>query len=121
MASFHKKSGFSLVEMLVYISILSIVSLLVIHTILSFAKSYRELGVLRVVEHSGMDSMERMTREIRAATSITAANSTLGASPGVLILVSTVGGISTTTKFYVQNGTLKVDVNGVYSEHRIWW
>ncbi len=106
--------GYSLVEMIIYLAILSIVSVLILNTLLSFTESYRTLAVLRVVEHSGIDSMERMTRDIRSAYGVDLPNSTFGTSPGVLTLNSTISGASKTTKFYVQNGTLKVDVNGAY-------
>lgn len=103
--------GFTLIEALVYIALLVAISLLMVNTILSFTDSYRKLGALRIAEHAGADAMQRMVRDIRAAASVDAANSTLGSTPGVLTLTNT----GTTTKFYVQNGTLRVDVNGTYS------
>ena len=107
--------GYSLVEMIIYVSILSIISLLAINTILSFGPSYHALLAYRSAENSGIVSIERMSRDIRSANSVNTGNSTLGTSPGVLTLVSTSNGISTTTKFYLQNNILKVDVNGAYS------
>ena len=109
------KSGYSLVEMLIYVAILTIVSILVVNTILSFTRSYRDLEALRVVEHSGIDSMERMTRDIRAATGVDIGNSVFNTSPGVLTIVTTANSVSTTTKFYLDNGVLKVDINGTLS------
>lgn len=103
------KKGFSLIEMLIYISILAVIFVLVVQTVLSYTGSYRNLGALRAAEHTGIDAMERITREIRGATSA----STLTA--GELTLTTTSNGVSTTTRFYVQNSVLKVDVNGVYS------
>src|SRR5438128_596462 len=100
-----RKSGYSLVEMILYIAILSLFSVTVLNTILSFTQTYRTLSALRAIDHDGLDSMERMTRDIRTASSVDVGNSTLGSSPGVLTLVATANGISTTTKFYVQSGT----------------
>jgi prepilin-type N-terminal cleavage/methylation domain-containing protein len=107
--------GFSLVEMIIYVSILAIISVVVVNTILSFTGSYRDLRALRALDHASIGAMERMTRDIRASSSVTTAQSTLGSSPGALTLVATSGGVSTTTKFYIQNGVLRVDVNSVYS------
>ena len=101
-------------EMLVYVGILVIISLLLINTVFTFSQSYRGLSALRLAEHSGIDSMERMTRDIRQASSVDSSHSTFGGTAGVLTLVSTSGGFSTTTKFYLSNSILKVDVNGVY-------
>jgi type II secretory pathway pseudopilin PulG len=109
------QKGYSLVEMVIYAALLTIISLVVVRTVLSFTQSYRRIAALRFAENSGISAMERMTREIRGATSVVSASSTLAASPGVLTLVAGSGSISTTTKFYTQSGTMKVDVNGAYS------
>ncbi len=115
MYKFRKKSGYSLVEMVIYIAILSFVSFVVISMLLSFTNSYRTVTALRITEQSGIDSMERMTRDIRGAADVDTVNSTFGTSPGVLTVQSNLNGVlSTTTKFYVQGGILKVDVNGAY-------
>jgi len=108
------EKGYSLVEMIIYVSILSIISVVLVNTTLSFTTSYRDLRALRNIDHSAIDVMERMTRDIRSATSIDTLNSTLGSNPGVLVLVKTNGAVSTTTRFYLDNGTAKVDLNGVY-------
>ncbi len=109
-----KNKGYSLVEMLIYVAILSLISIVIINMLLSFTKSYRVVTALRLAEHSGIDSIERVTRDIRGATTVDSANSTLGTSPGVLTLNSTVNGTPTITKYYVQNGILEIDVNGSY-------
>ncbi len=115
MKTLTKNRGYSLVEMVIYIAILSFIALIVIEMLLSLTTSYRLVTALRVTEQSGIDSMERMTRDIRQAASVDTGNSTLGTSPGVLTLQSNLNGVlSTTTKFYVQSGVLKVDVNGSY-------
>lgn len=106
--------GYTLVEMIIYVALMSVISLLIVNTVLSFTKSYRNVLTLRTVESSALDTLERMSRDIRGATSIDTANSTLGTSPGVLTLIQTTASVSTTTKYYVQSGVLKVDVNGTY-------
>ncbi|MFZ2521967.1 MAG: hypothetical protein WAX44_02165 [Minisyncoccia bacterium] len=114
LASKIKNQGYSLVEIIFYVSILSLFFVIIVNSIISFTRPYREILSLRLVERSALDSMERMTRDIRGATSIDASNSTLDTSPGVLTLISTYDSISTTTKFYLDSGVLKVDVNGIY-------
>ncbi len=110
----NMKKGYSLVEMILYISLLSIFTVIIINSLLSFTQPYRTLLALRIVDDTGINGMERMTRDIRAASIVDVTNSVLGSDPGVLSLVATANGVSTTTKFYVQNQTLKVNVNGVY-------
>ncbi len=109
------KKGYTLVEMVIYVSVMSIVTLLIVNTVLTFSKSYKEINALRIVDGSAIDSMERISREVRGSVSVDTVNSTLGSNPGVLTLIQSSGSQSTTTKFYVESGTLKVDVNGVYS------
>ena len=106
--------GYSLAEMIIYIAILSIVSILVINTVLSFTRGYRDVMALRMIDHSSLDVMERITRDIRSATQIDNVNSVFGTNPGVLMLVSTVNGVSTVTKFYLEKGIIKLDINGSY-------
>ncbi len=109
-----KKSGFSLIEMVIYVSILSVISIFIVNMLISLTSTYRTVVALRSAENSGILAMERMSRDIRASTSINLGQSTLANSPGVLTLITTSGVISTTTKYYVDQGMLKVDVNGVY-------
>ena len=111
---FKNNKGYSMVELLIYVSLMAVIILVVVNTVISFTKTYKEVGALRAVEHSANDAMERMTRDIRAASTITNAYSTLGTSPGVLTIVATANTVSTTTKFYIQNNILKMDINGVY-------
>ena len=114
MSKNSKKFGYTLVEMIVYVAVISLISLVIVNTTLSFSRSYRHLQALRIVDDSGSGAMERMTRDIRAASTIDVANSTLGSSPGVLTVIATANSISTTTKFYLQNNIAKADVNGSY-------
>jgi type II secretory pathway pseudopilin PulG len=114
MYSANLKKGYTLIETVIYVAILSIIYFLVVSTLLSFSSSYRNVVALRIVDNSGTNSMERMTREVRGAGAVDIINSTLGSSPGALTIISTSNGISTTTKFYLQNGIIKMDINGAY-------
>ncbi len=108
-------SAFSLIEMLVYISILAVIFILVVSTTLSFTSSYRMLAALRAADHAGIDALEPMTRAIRAAGSVLTTQSVLGSNPGTLALYEAHNGDSTTTQFNLQNGVVEmaVTVNGV--------
>ena len=99
--------GFTLIEMLVYIAILSIIAVVVINSMLSLKDSYINFKVSRNVTIAALSSIDRMTREIRLADTITG-TSTFDVHPGVLGL--SFGG-STTTEFYLNEGTLKISEN----------
>lgn len=107
--------GYSIVEIVFYVAILSLFFIIIINSIISFTRPYRQILALRLVERSGLEAMERITRDIRYANTIDTGNSTLDSHPGVLTISSTYNSVSTTTKFYLDSGVIKVDVNGAYS------
>lgn len=104
--------GFSLIEMLVYVSVMTVIFLIVVQTVLLFTSSYHRLTALRTLDHSASDSMERMTRDIRNATSVDALNSVFGGTTGSLSVVANLNSVSTTTKFYLVSQALDVSING---------
>jgi type II secretory pathway pseudopilin PulG len=106
----HAMAGFTLIEMLIYIALLVVIFLLVINTVMSFTRSYRELSALRAADQGGSDALERIVREIRDATGVDTTQSVLGTTTGTLFLVNN----ATTTKFYLQNNTVHLTVNGTY-------
>jgi Tfp pilus assembly protein PilW len=105
----NNKKGFTLVETIIYIGVAVMIFVVCISILVSFTKSYRTILALRVTESSAIDSLERMTHDIRSAGSVTSVSSS------TITLVSNHGGNSTTTMFYVQDssGRLIVNVNGV--------
>jgi hypothetical protein len=109
-----KSGGYSLVETIFYTAILSLFFVLIVNAIISFTRPYREILALRYLEQSALDSVERMTRDIREATAVDTTYSIFGTNPGVLIFTTTSGGTSTTTRYYLDTGVLKQDINSVY-------
>lgn len=107
MYSFLYKKGFSLVEMLIYVALLSVIFLLIVQTVLSFTGSYRQLAANRALEHTALKVMERITRDIRGASDVSV-------SSGTLTLIHSSNGVSTTTQFYLENQTVKMSINGTY-------
>lgn len=108
------KSGYSLVEMIIYVTLLTLVSFIVVQTILSFTSSYSDMTLMRKIEHSGLSAMERMTYSIRRAAVVDSINSSFVTSPGVLMLTHNLTTTPVNTKFYIDNGILKMDIGGVY-------
>jgi hypothetical protein len=96
--------------MIIYIAIVLIVLTLVITIAFSFTEPYQELGANRAAEHTAIVGLERMVRDIHAASDYDALQSSFATSTGILYL--TTG--ATTTRFYLSSGELRVDVNGVF-------
>jgi len=100
--------------MIIYAVILSILTIVTINSTSSIVRSFAEFRTARDLNSSATSLLERMTREIRAANGIDLAQSTLGANPGRLILLTKdVSGADTTVEFYVENNKLKIREGGV--------
>ena len=104
----------TLIEIVVYTAILFILTLVVVNVVIAMNRTYRTFTSLSTVETSAEVSLERMTREIRDATSVDTAQSTLGSSPGQLMLNTTdASGTATTIQFFTLGQTLRVKEAGV--------
>ncbi len=115
-----KKSqqGFSLIEMALYIAILSFMLVIIVSILVTMNKSIRQIKVVKSIENSGIFSMERIVREIRDAQNIVTASSTLSSTPGAtdpntLVVSATTGTSTRTVSFSVQGGLLHIKENGV--------
>lgn len=106
----NNKKGFMLAELVVYISILAVISVLVIGFILTMIKSFGRIKVAQLVDDSARNSLERISNEIRFAGSIRVASSTLGTNPGVLVLNTNnrTTGATTTLEFSLNNSMLRI-------------
>ncbi len=93
---FHK-TGVSLVEMLVYIALLTSVTTLVVNGLVTMSKSYTDLRLSKNITTSATTALSRMVYEIRQAQSVDATQSTFVTNPGQLTLNTTpASGVPTT-------------------------
>ncbi len=106
--------GYALPEVIVYLTLFVLMSVLVVNMLLTMSKAFSEIRANRDMTRSGSSMMERITREIQNAESIDTVNSTFGTSPGVLTLSGhNSSGTARTIKFSVSSGTVHVYENGV--------
>lgn len=109
MSEIKRQKGFSAVEMVIYISLVSLCLLLVVNLVIAMSSSYRTLSLSRIVADSASFSMERITREIRLAYDIDVAQSVFDASPGRIRLQSTdTNGYAQTVMFALEDGRINV-------------
>jgi Tfp pilus assembly protein PilW len=66
----NKKSGYSLVEIIVYLAIFTAISILVINSFIIILSSFETTNMNRKLLESGVVSMERISREIRQAQNV---------------------------------------------------
>ena len=100
-----KPAGFSLPEVIIYVALVVVLLVAVTGSLLSISRTAREIAAWQSLQAEGQAVMDRVTREIRAATSTDAA-SIFGTNPGRLSLAS--GGLSGTA---VGNTVFATDSN----------
>lgn len=98
-------AGLTLIEVLVYIAIFAVISVIVIQTILSANASFAGLRASKDINISAVSALDALAREIRAANSVNDTASVFGASPGALFLATT-NGASASVAFRVENDVL---------------
>ncbi len=96
--------GYSLVEMIFYISLFAILSLVIFNLMMTMTKSFKQISIKREITQSG-EIMERISREIRGAKKINA----VADVNGDLKLDSTDdAGASKSIEFLLQNNNLQI-------------
>ena len=78
------KSSFSLLEMLIYLSIVVVIGSILLNFTFSFLQSFSKTRVKREVLGNARLAMELMTADIKAANSVYSPTSTFGSNPGHL-------------------------------------
>ncbi|GMU73862.1 MAG: hypothetical protein AMXMBFR44_0610 [Candidatus Campbellbacteria bacterium] len=105
--------GFTLLEMVMYVAILSLTLVSVIAAISGVMRAYSSTQAQTRIGRAATFSLSRMTHEIRLADAADTLQSSFGSHPGILALTSSAP--ARTVRFYVENGTLKFDENGAYA------
>jgi len=101
--------GFSLIELLIYIALLSVIVVVVVSVLLSLTRAYGAFKVSQRINNSAITALERITRDSRNAESIDLANSTFDVHPGRLTLNTG----TMTIEIYLDGDVLKVREDGV--------
>jgi type II secretory pathway pseudopilin PulG len=108
------KKGFTIMEMIVYITISTVV---VSTAVVGIVRLNSELGryeATRILNNAGQTALERMVREVRAADNINRSGYIFGINPGVLKLNSTdvVTGDNKLVSFTIVSGIIELSDNG---------
>jgi len=104
--------GISLIEMVVYIGLLVLLLVAVLTIVVSIFGSYDDVQNKNKAVTSGEAAMERMSRDIRNAASVSGAGSVFDANPGDLRINTTdSAGNPMLIEFLVQDGALAVKEN----------
>lgn len=110
----NTQSGFTLFEMVVYVSLLVVVMIVVIQAIIVMMRSFADLRVARDVDQSATTAMEAIVDQLRSANSVDVGGSVLNSSNGDLVLnaLDDVGN-PTTIEFFLTGGAVHEKEGGV--------
>lgn len=107
--------GYTLVEMIVYVAVATILLLVMVQSALIMGNIHKRSRAFLDINAAALTAFSRFSRDIRKATSIDTVNSTLNASSGKLVLLMRkADGSNDTTVLYLSEAKVKVDENGVY-------
>ena len=115
-----KKAGFTLLEIVIYVGILGIISVLVINSILATSTSFAKSRVKRNLNAHAGEAVERILREVRLASGVNTGASTLGSHPGRLVLntvVSPTNSTAITREFFLSGSALILRETGTNDIH----
>lgn len=103
----HTRQGFTLVELMIYITIISIFLVSAIQFSVAVLQAGEKARIQTEVQQNARFAMERIRREIRTADDVNTGASTFGAHPGVLSLAHD-DVVSDPTIFDVSSGALRI-------------
>lgn len=105
------QKGFTLIETIVYVTLVSILVLVFVNFALDVVGTAQKSRVRQEVQQNARFAMERITQEIRAASSLNTGSSTFNSHPGVLSL-ATDDVLTDPIVFDVSGGVLRISEAG---------
>ncbi len=101
----RRNTGFTLVEMIIYIAFFALLSSLAVNATLVVMRSFYSLRLTQSINESATTALERMSREIRNAYDYDITQSLFSVNPGQLTLkTKDAMGANTTVRFYLSSG-----------------
>jgi len=101
--------GFALAEMIIYIAIMSVISVVIVSVVLTVLKSNTQSYTYNNIKNSAISVLEKIDRETKQAYNINSAQD------GLLVLDSKkTDGSDRQIRIYLDTGILKVDEDDVY-------
>lgn len=107
-----KQSGYSLLELVIYIALFALLSIVLIRSLITVMKTYATASQYRTLQNNGEIIMERITRETRLGSLITTSACPTN-SDSVTITQKDDSGNSQTVSFALSSGQLNLtDTDG---------
>ncbi len=112
----HYKKGITLMESIVYFSLLAILVSIVMTSLISLFKSYSYVQAEQDIETTAIQVFDKMTRDIKNANSVVIASSSFNVPQGAVAvtIASTTVSATETYRYYWENNTVKVSREATY-------
>lgn len=107
----HDTRGFSLIELIVYITIVSILAFVFVSFTIDLVGNSQRSRVKQDVQQNARHALDRMLQEIRSASAVNVGSSTFNSDPGVLSLATSAPATDPTV-FDVSGGVLRITQGG---------
>jgi type II secretory pathway pseudopilin PulG len=111
-----RKSGFTLVEMIMYLSLMAIITLVIVQSLVAVLKSNRGAFADINLRNAGYSAMEGMLREIYSSDSVTLASDELQMTQGTNIVKFATSTSATTTLYFYEGVGTPVSVGPLTSK-----
>ncbi|MCC6323275.1 hypothetical protein IT400_00605 [Candidatus Nomurabacteria bacterium] len=112
MKNVNLKSGYSIIEIIIYVAVFAIISIIVANAFVVLLSFFNQSRTNHDLLQNGNTALERMSHEIRIASAVKG-TSVFNTSPGTLELDSLdSGGTAQVIKFSVSNGALNISKDG---------
>jgi len=111
----NKQSGFSLMETVIYISLMTVLLFTLLSLIDSASRTYLISKSSRDIERSAVGVVAAFENQVNSASAIDIVNTKFDNATGSISLIAYDGaGHSTTTKIYLLNNQVFLDQNNIY-------
>ncbi|MDP1625418.1 MAG: hypothetical protein Q8L64_06725 [bacterium] len=109
-----RSRGFTLAETLVYAGLVAFLLVVIVQATIAVARSHDRSSTYLDVNATAMTAFSRFSRDIRRATGVDFVASTIGASPGRLVLeMKRDDGTNDIVDLYLSGSKIHVENNGV--------
>jgi len=98
------QSGYSLLELLIYVALFALLSIILVRSLVTVMRTYATAQAYRALQNNGELIMERITREVRAGRSI----SGVSQCPTTASTITITDSAATTTTFGVSAGVVQI-------------
>lgn len=101
-----KQSGYSLIELLVYVALFAVVLIIFVQGAIELLNTYAQYSANRIVRNTSLELFERVGHELRDAQTINVSSSVFTTHPGTLAYITNEDEMNMNSSIILDNGSL---------------